>query len=304
MDKEELMQLEFARLLFDYSINKKRVDGKYISKLLDIIINGEHLNDYVRDFKIIDEYEGTGFESQESVAASYNAGKKLITLSKKGIDNLVRNRMEHSYLFSGIEYDLYMNLLATQIILHELEHANQKKIARTGSDMESKILMISDVCDMEKIEKLVRSQKINLLDAVLYGHVKAEEYKKTYFQLYIYSPLERLAEIKSYQQIIDVLNMFNQYSKRVIEFEETCKLENMIRGYDDYSFSPTILFLTELKKQEQLKQFDWYSDNPEEALKLSKQHYSLEERLKYGLPTSNDEQEMVKTYIFSTIKYN
>lgn len=303
MYKEELMLLKFAKLLFDYSINRKRVDENYISELFDIIINGKNLNEYVRDYRIIDECEKTGFKSQYSVA-SYNGETKIITLSKEGIDIVVKNQMKYSYLFSDIEYFLYINLLATQIILHELEHVNQEKLIHTGSDMESKILMISSAYDIKLIEKLVMSKKINPLVAFLYEYIKVEKYNNKYYKFYIYSPHERLAEIKSYQQIIDALSIFNQYSKRIIEFEKICKLENMIKGYDDYSFSPTILFLKKLKKQEQLKQFDWYSDNSEEALKLSMQHYSLEERLKYGLPASIYEQEMIKKYILSSIKYS
>jgi len=280
MNEQELMQFELIRLLFDYSNNNKLVDEKFIDKLLEIIVNKSKLKEYVKDYSIIDEINLKNAKP-EIIAAEYDINEKKITISKKGVDDALQHGNQYRYKFVGsdIEQCAYMNLIVTQIILHELEHARQQKIITTGNDMEAKILrQCSNTHDRKTVEKLVRKGEIDIISALIYSVETLKQYIKNYTDFYIYAPHERLAEIKSFNQIIESLNYIKSYVPRLINFQEACLLERMLMGYDENTYSPTITFLSKLKKQEQLKQFDWYSDNPEEALKLSKQHYSLEER--------------------------
>lgn len=86
--------------------------------------------------------------------------------------------IENNLLITNVfEKTLYKNLSLLQILLHEIEHANQTKIAYTENTLEAFIIrMTYTVCE-------------------------------SYFEgLYEYSPQERLAEIESYRKIISLIS--------------------------------------------------------------------------------------------------
>ena len=83
------------------------------------------------------------------------------------LDNIESNILN----ISNFEKTLYKNLSLVQVILHEIEHANQEKISYIENTLEAFIIRMAYTVD------------------------------KSYFEsLYEYSPQERLAEIKSYRE--------------------------------------------------------------------------------------------------------
>lgn len=278
----EKMQLELARLLYDYSLDNKMINKTYIDKLMDIIINGKGLSDYVKKYEIS--------EKNSNMTAGYVYSSKKITIYAKKIYENILNEMQYTTLLPEDERYLFMNSMMTQIILHELEHANQRKIIDAENNLEADILRLCEF-DFHKYEKINKGL-ISKKTANSYIAEKIVEYKHNCKALYDYAPHERLAQIKSYQELIDALRLFKDNS-RIIEFEEFYKLGNILNGYKDTS-SPTIDYLNTQGRNEELKSFDWYSDDEDESIKLSQDRYTLRDRMKYGLPIDEKEHQYVK----------
>lgn len=288
----EMMQLRLAQLLYDYSIKRKTVDENYIYKVIDIVIAGRGLAQYVRKHEIIRKSQVVFADAEEGYqVAFYDPNKQSITLSSEGIIKHIEVFKDYFlYLFpSMLEQYLYINFIAMQVILHELEHANQKRLMKEFDGMESRILRATVPSIMGTNATLV---------------IKLHKLHKKYLALYEYAPDERLAEIRSNQQLIDVLNILEEPAKRIINFSRANIFENMLRGYDDYIISPTAHYIKGIGNEEKLKQFDWYDDDEAKAILKSKQKYSLEDRLIYGLHATFDEQEQVEYDLQKTIKYS
>lgn len=289
----ELMQLRLAKLLYDYSIKRKTVDENYIYKVIDIVIAGRGLIKYVARYEVVKELEQSQMDQNENVAC-YNYDDKLITLSQNGIKSLIEQSKQAFLGFfpSNLEQHLFINLVITQVILHELEHANQQKIVQTTNDMEAKILRLRGIINVRSINELRKIGKISEEETEKLIDLKIQEFAKKRAGLYLYAPRERLAEIRSYQQVKNILQQLPVKVDSLNAFAHVFEEESMLRGYD--VLSPTIYYLTELGEHRELRKFDWYDEDPDKALQKSKENYSLEKRLIYGLPTTEDERTNYK----------
>ena len=78
----------------------------------------------------------------------------------------------------------------------------------------------------------------------------------------------------------------------------------MFRGYKDGIISPTIHYLRGIGNGDILEFFNWYDPDEAKAVLKSKQNYSLEERLIYGLPITNEERDKENSKMLSTIKHS
>ncbi len=155
---------------------------------------------------------------------------------------------------------LYKNLSMLQILLHEIEHANQTKISYTDNTLEVFILRMS--------------------------YTVNDYYSET---LYEYSPQERMAEIKSYKEIISLISFIENKLYNLPTILETEKLQRLLRGYhynQGKISSPIITFFKQAGKESILQSFDWYRLHD---LNTVYTNYSIDERFNYGFPISLDE---------------
>ena len=51
------MELEILKLIYDYSVNRKLIDPKFIDKLIEIVVSKKSLNDYVRNVEFTNKLE-------------------------------------------------------------------------------------------------------------------------------------------------------------------------------------------------------------------------------------------------------
>ncbi len=121
--------------------------------------------------------------------------------------------------------------------------------------------------------------------------------------LYEYCLEERLAEIKSFEEILSLITIINNKLEKLSEIIETEKLQRLLRGYH-YSKSlvncPLITYFKLGNKEEILQSFDWYSDTPENALSKASNIYDLNLRMKFGFPiTINEYGESMKNLVLS-----
>lgn len=294
------MESKLLRLIFDYSKNGKLVDKAYLEKLIDLVVNSKDISKYVQNSEIVSS--GTEETMDGILLAEYRPNRKLIRIYSEAMERMLESHDRYQELFNGIEQIFYKNVLITQIILHELEHANQRKIAEKEDTLESNILKASlTVIDEEMLFKLL-SQGFTAEQVSRY--IRAE--KRLRAENYLILPDERLAEIRSHQEIVGTLEPIKEYTPNLIDFEKTNVFENMLRGYSYNQgriISPTLEYMKIRKNIDKLKEYEWYDENDQECLKKAKAAFSLKKRLNYGLPIDTSEFSGLSSSLLLSKKY-
>lgn len=294
------MKSKLLRLIFDYSKNGKLVDKAYIEKLIELVVDSKDLGDYVKNLAI--EENGIAETLDGFLLAEYRPNKKLIRVYFEALNRVLEAHDKYQVLFNGFEQIFYKNVFITQIILHELEHANQRKIVEKKDTLESNILKASlTVINEEMLFKLL-SQGFTVEQVSRY--IRAE--KRLRAENYLILPDERLAEIRSHQEILSTLEPIKEYTPNLIDFEKTNVFENMLRGYSydqGRIISPTLEYMKIRKNIDKLKEYEWYDENNQECLKKAKATFSLKKRLNYGLPIDTSEFSGLSSSLLLSRKY-
>lgn len=301
------MTEKLLKLLFDYSKQGKIVDQNYMDKLVEIVVREEGLNNYVRRTKIVtDEIQKRNISSDRITLAVYSSLYKRISLYANNVNRILEHYEQYLPLFTPVEQLFFRNITISQIILHELEHANQERMIEEDyqkESLETTILRLSDkVVRPRHIEKLLESGYPSHL-ITIYIKDKERHYKENYMT----DPRERLAEIKSQQQILDMLELIKDITPNLVDYEGTSKIERLLRGYIEYYDMisvPTFEYLQNPLAFEELSRFHCYQNNYDDSLKVAKKHYSLEERLTYGLSIDQKEYQYCQEVIQFSKKYN
>ena len=236
-----------------YSSYKDRdIDDEFISKAFDYVMeNEESLWPYIRDFKIINE--------TSSSFGSYHNEQKIITINKQKLNS---------------DDLLYKNMIALQVIKHEVEHArNLQKLEQLKHDIESEVIFYSlrsyamangiDKTKMHPLDELILMANTNI------------NYKT--------NPGERIADIKSWKYLVNLLK--NRHKTEELLTVRSMLYYAYIRGYEDnryYLDCPTYSFLLETNQLSELKLL---------KKRVDKNNYSLDTRLLCGLPISQQEYD-------------
>ena len=171
---------------------------------------------------------------------------------------LLEDLKKYVYIENDLTKYLYYNLRILQVILHEVEHANQHKIYKDNT-LESFILRISQLVPEEK-------------------------------QIYEYAPMERFAEIKSFNDINEIICEYRN-DKELNFLINQALLKRKLRGYHYINkniTSPTISYFIKGDKEYLLNSFDWFKKE-DYTLNDVTNKYDLNERLFYGFPISKTE---------------
>ena len=270
------MNIKLLKLIYDYSRSGKLVDHNYVDKLIEIVIEEKKLNKYVIKSQILSEKES--FIENGISLAQYNPFSKTISIYANGINQMLEFNDRYLVLFGSTEQLFYKNSLITQIILHELEHANQRKIIDTEQTLEAEILkLITSEISFNTGMKLL-NEGYSIEQIITYISIKKHQSNENYKKNYNIAPEERLAEIKSYQEILELLFEIKEYVPNLLEFEQTNKLEQLLRGFDykeGFIYPPTVLYLIQNGNAQALNRFDWYNEDYYKCLQQSKSNYSL-----------------------------
>lgn len=249
------MHENVIELIYNKSKDNKTLGIKDIDTILENLINEKSLNEYVLSINI---------QSKRSKSlASYSNYTKTVTLYLGTIELMLKNIETNIFNVNSFEKTFYKNISILQALLHELEHASQEKMIFTENSLEAFIMRLS-----------------NLL---------CEFYQK---QLYEYSPEERLAEIKSFEEILYSVRECLKKYKSLVKLIEIEKSQRLLRGYhlvNNMINSPLIYYFKNGKKEDLLKlAFSWYNDF-DKTFNEVRNTYDLNKRLKYGLPISINE---------------
>ena len=165
--KNKINVENILKIIYDKSFNNKIIDINDIDKILELLINEKQLNNYILNIDVQ--------PIRSNNLASYSNYSKKITIYSHTIELMIKNIESNILNISNFEKTLYKNLSLVQVILHEIEHANQEKISYIENTLEAFIIRMAYTVD------------------------------NSYFEsLYEYSPQERLAEIKSYREVISL----------------------------------------------------------------------------------------------------
>lgn len=294
------MELKLLRLIFDYSKNGKLVDKAYLEKLIDLVVNSKDISKYVQNSEIVSS--GTEETMDGILLAEYRPNRKLIRIYSEAMERMLEDHDRYQELFNGIEQIFYKNVLITQIILHELEHANQRRIIEKEDTLESKVLKTSVTnIDIDLVSTLLNEGFT--IDQILY-YIRREKTLRE--EHYLLLPDERIAEIRSHQEVVRTLEPIKEYTPNLIEFEKANILENMLRGYfynEGVITSPTLEYASASKRIDKLKSFQWFDENNQECLRKAKKELSLKKRVTYGLPLDVNEFSTLSTSLLLSKKY-
>lgn len=235
------------KIIYDKTVDNKTLDLKDIEKILEVLVVEKRLNDYILNINV-QQIRGNNL-------ASYSTYTKKITIYTEMISQMVKDIGKNILNVNEFEEMLYKNLLILQTLLHEVEHANQQKIAYNDNTLEALIIRLSYLVN-------------NGYDD----------------DLYEYCPEERLAEIKTFDEIFILVNHINKKLIILPDIIETEKLKRQLRGYhykNNFVTVPIVDYFMVGNKRELLDIFD-LSDA---CLK----DYALNDRFKYGFPISINE---------------
>ena len=180
------------KIIYDKSLKNKILDLNDIEIILDRLILNKQLNEYISNMKVQ--------QIGSKILASYSNHTKIITIYSNVIDLMINNINKQLMLADSLSKNLYKNLSILQIIMHEVEHANQERIIHFDNTLESYILRLSELVD----------------DAP---------------ELYEFKPEERFAEIKSFHEILTLLNILNKKSLKINDLIKIDTLQRLLRGY-------------------------------------------------------------------------
>ena len=241
--------------LYSLVTQKDELDESFVYDAFDILMeDNDDLYDYIRDFRIDDSITDL---------ANYNLDRRLISISPQNISSQTQ----------GICENYNKRMLAISSIVHEMEHAKGfKKVLEGRDDIESLILRYS------MIDYLIKYK----LDPSI--SIKDEEPLYIAFwrkQYYDYNPGERLAAIRGYKFVVNMLqhhrNDPNQIPARAL------LLSSYARGYENnryYIDPPTYTYLLKMRMFR-----EYYSL----VNRVRKNNYSLDTRVTYGLPLTYEE---------------
>lgn len=262
MNMENIM-----KMIYDLSINNIFLNIDSIDRMLAILIDEKDLNEYILNISVQ--------QIRSNNLASYSSYTKKIVIYSNMIDKMINNISRSLKTNNHLTKNIYINLSILQVVLHEIEHANQEKII-SYNNLEAFILRISQMISPEK-------------------------------EIYEISPKERLAEIKSYGDILKILGYYINDDDSVSELIKNEEMIRKLRGYhytDNQLYSPFVSFLILGDKKHLLSSFEWYSEKNTTMLENINKLYNLNECLFYGFPISNENYKNMMIQILATLNRN
>ncbi len=190
------MEEKLANLIYLYKKNNKIIDNDFfikayniINEKLDIDINFEIKKSSITDITNL---------------ATYCNFTNILTLYTSKINRY--SSQENRDLKLKNKDITYLYLLPIKILLHEFEHVKQYKIIQYENTIEGAIINT----DIELEKKYNDYNNIlELLYILLYYEIK-------YNKLYKYSPMERLAEVKSNETCINIARILEDHHTELI----------------------------------------------------------------------------------------
>ena len=282
---------EILKLVFDYSIKGKLADNKFVDKIVEIVVKNRNLHEYVRD---VESFDAVG------IAASYDFLTRRIAVNYRNIYSSFDVDLEHGIkLFNILEQNMYKNLDIALVILHELEHALQHKQADTK---ECDSITLKLINASTRLVRAVKNPKF-LVAQGLDNEISPQQFaiycemeRKLYKKYYLFTPMERMANVNSFNTIILSLEPIRQLVPILYGIEKAVLFKESAKVYQSAKKEggcPTQVYLEGTRQGNVWTEFDFYDLNGEKLIENVSAEYDLGKRISLGLPISQDEFNMM-----------
>ncbi len=277
------MNDEIFDLVYDYSVNNKLADRKFIDRVIEIALEGKKLFEYVLSTLYTSNDNSNTF-------ASYDALNKEILIHVENMKFLRQTHGYYDFLSSEFERVMLKNLRVVQVVLHEMEHASQCKSidCDNNNSIENSLLKASFYLLLVIRNPQILEQFSNKERQAFFS--LGSELRRQYYD---FDPAERLAEINSLESIISIILPIKKEFPDLYEFEIFELIREHLRGYfDSYrkrGVCPTQLYLSAIGHNDVWTNFDFYNNDVKKLKKQVSDKYDLIERLRLGLPVSDAE---------------
>ena len=278
---------ELTKLVYDYSINKKFADEKFIMRTIDLCAHSFEVTDYVKNCEVRNI-------ADQNVDAGYDVEKKTVVIDQSSLIHSGIAQIEEDKLngYPSSEFMTYVkvNLAFVDAIVHELTHAKQyKKCLDNEQTLERELLELSMVKNLYKLRK----QPITL-DKKLYFQELDKNYRdKIYFEAL---PNERMANIRGLEFERSISKLLPEQKKENIEaYTELNLLNGKVAGYKDICPTTFIKYIDDFHRSRfGLRYGDPDISRIEEMYKNKAKGLTLDERLYLGLPVEETEIKKIK----------
>lgn len=253
----------------------------YIDVLKNIIDSGKIIDnafiydlwkEYIIYNDLFNECSSINFVNKISgnSLACYSSCERKVLFNMDFIKkNVVLNAK--NYGLKDYEFYCYINLKILEVILHEFEHIMQEKRSYSYfNDLET---------------QLISWCKTNMeLWAI-------SKNKSIYNKTYKFNPCERLAELRSYKNILEILKVFCYDVNKIVNLLDNELSFYQLRGYRYKRdiVCPTEIYFMNTGLESIWYNMDFYSLDRKEMLKLVQDNYNYEQRILLGLPISKEE---------------
>ena len=268
--------------------NKK----EFISKglLLRVIINIIENSNFITKEKF-EEIKYVKFDNVYALASC----QRNLGIIEVDYENIIESKKE----YTDVSY-LTSNLLIIQAVMHEVEHLNEEyKITKKG--FKAQLLRINSQNFLDNMWKEKSKKFTSVRKRKRYIDDKYLEYSTQYWSIF---PAEKLAEAESFELLLRCLDAYPNFKK---DYKKEYIL--ILKAYIDklkqgYTYNSKIgkynvplrdylKFINYYVKYEDLN-LVLYKYNEAKTLKTS---FSIEERMKYGLPITKEDVKQLTSKI-------
>lgn len=285
---------EIFKVVYDYVNRGQLIHEVGISKIVNAIARRNNLSDFLEGVSL-EEKRKNKKDGNEIVYGSYLKYRHNITLYMENIIDFINSYDVID--MSDEEKILFANLELLSTLLHEVMHAKDRTefMNKTPNDLKNLLYLSTD---FDLLRRGYVQKYYNLSIGRLHMFRIVSQRKKLYNKTYNLNPCERLANIKSYETIVDQIKPLakGKYD-RIVNLEYYRYLSYLLAGYETYSSEytcPTDQYLHEVKLDKIWKKLGFYNPNKIEMVTDIKKRYSLKDRIEYGLPVSEDELDIIR----------
>lgn len=173
----------------------------FIEELIELIVTNRDLKDYYSKTTI-------SFENSKDIT-TYN-GLNVIKVYYNTLKQVLK--IPEGQIFNNLEMNLYPLVIMIFCFFHEVEHVNQRKLYYSHiSTPESRVIKASSIVLMplNQFEALSEKAKQTYID---YAQKEVIKYQNYYNKFYQFAPTERMADIRVYEFLLQLLEQTPYFS--------------------------------------------------------------------------------------------
>ena len=262
------MEKELLEILLEYSLNNK-IGDEFIEKIIATVVKYRKLEKFVNGIEYVNL---SSILDNNITVGSYEVQAKKIDIDLSAVKDFLDICDNTIKKYSKKENQIIKGILVMQKVLHELEHAYQRKLT--------------------KDKKYNNKTEVKLLSCAF----EADKDKEKYIKYYDFNPVERLAEDNSLITCLNTINIKQYDLNNVLSYLMKYRLNILFEIYKkigDYNFSPTEYYLKNNYLKQVWEEFIFYNSDPKQLKDNVIDRYNFNQRLHLGLYLTKNEYDIL-----------